>query len=108
MDASELRKFLALCLRALRSADDINVDITEQVIDKIRKEFAGFDFTIRSAGMDIKVPSLTHEEVNIGREKGKLDCIKVYKNRTGLSLMDSKHAVEQWFSHYDIPFFRYP
>jgi len=48
---------------------------------------------------------LTPDEVNIGQTRGKLDAVKVYKNRTGKSLMDSKKAVEDHFSKHGIQFY---
>jgi hypothetical protein len=40
---------------------------------------------------------LNAEEVYAGTNNGKLDCVRLYKNRTGLSLIESKRDCEQFF-----------
>lgn len=48
---------------------------------------------------------LTHNEVLIGCEQGKLPCVKHHKTRTGLLLMDSKRAVEAYFEKHGLVFY---
>jgi len=52
--------------------------------------------------------ALTTDEVRLGLYSGKLECVKAYKNRTGASLMDSKHACEAYFAECGMEFSRHP
>lgn len=47
-----------------------------------------------------KAPSqyLTPGEVDAGKTCGKITCIKMVRERTGMGLYDSKLLVEKWFS----------
>jgi hypothetical protein len=47
---------------------------------------------------NFSLPSLTVSEIEAGKNIGRLEAIKLYKNRTGESLMDSKRAVENHFN----------
>lgn len=47
---------------------------------------------------------LNAEEVYAGTNKSKLECVKLYKNRTGLSLIESKKDCEQFFAEYKLLF----
>lgn len=40
---------------------------------------------------------LTPNEVSIGLEYGKIECVKEYRNRTGKSLLDCKRDIEKHF-----------
>src|SRR5688572_11592911 len=47
---------------------------------------------------------LTIDEIAIGTNHGKVECVKAYKNRTGKSLIDSKNFVEQYFEQNGLSF----
>ncbi len=53
------------------------------------------------------VNRLTNTEVDMGEREGKIACIKMYKNRTGCSLVDAKNFVEKYFHENDLQFFGY-
>lgn len=40
---------------------------------------------------------LTKEEVRLGKEVGKIACIKAHRDRTGMGLKDSKDTCERFF-----------
>lgn len=42
-------------------------------------------------------PILNNYEVDLGRYTGKIDCVRAYKLRTGLSLIDAKRTCEAYF-----------
>jgi ribosomal protein L7/L12 len=50
--------------------------------------------------------ALTTDEVRLGLRSGKVECVKAYKNRTGASLIDAKHACEAYFSECGMEFFK--
>ncbi len=50
---------------------------------------------------------LSPEEIYDGQNRGKLTAIKMYKERTKESLMDSKRAVEKYFADNGLVFYRY-
>jgi len=58
-------------------------------------------------GFARNMPKLTRSEILAGQNKGKLDAVKEYKNRTQLSLIDSKHAIEQWFADNGLKYYQY-
>lgn len=47
---------------------------------------------------------LTVEEQYQGQHNGKLECVKMYKGRTGKSLMESKNDCEKYFEINDLEF----
>lgn len=47
---------------------------------------------------------LTQEEISAAKYTGKLDAVKMYKERTKESLMDSKRAVENYFLNNNLKF----
>lgn len=49
---------------------------------------------------------LTHEEIHAGKFVGKLECVKLYKNRTGCGLIDAKKTVENFFDNNALVFYR--
>lgn len=48
--------------------------------------------------------TLTAQEIIIGITKGKMCCIKEFKSRTGLGVVDSENMVENYFKQNKIPF----
>lgn len=86
-----------------KAAKELGLDINNLVCERVKelaktlpgKNPTGF-FTIRSGERNQEsVPVPTAEEMSIARSS-KLEAIKNYKARTGLSLMNSKHAIEQY------------
>lgn len=51
--------------------------------------------------------NLTEAEVALGINKGKLEVVKAFKNRTGVSLMDAKQNVERFFEAHGYEFYNY-
>lgn len=49
---------------------------------------------------------LTYEEIHAGKFVSKLECVKLYKNRTGHSLIDAKKTVENFFTNNGLVFYR--
>lgn len=47
---------------------------------------------------------LSQAEINVGQQTGKLDAVKMYKERTKESLMDSKRTVEKFFEDNNLKF----
>jgi hypothetical protein len=114
MTSPELKKMLSLCLRAIRAAELIGVDLTEQVVKKLRTELPFSTSTLPTVGYftsnrdNETVPNLNFEEIHAGLNTSKLDAVKAYKNRTGLSLLTSKWAVEQYFQDHNLRFYKQP
>jgi hypothetical protein len=50
---------------------------------------------------------LLEEEIRVGKEVGKLELVKMYKERTGKSLMDSKNTVEKYFADQGLQFYKH-
>ena len=50
------------------------------------------------------VDELSTEEIDAGIRLGKLRAVKIHKERTKCSLMDSKHIVEQYFKDHGLQF----
>ena len=108
MTNSQLSTVLNICIRLLDAADDLGVDVTSIVKGKIDSEFNDKMFEVCGFGRENqRLPVLTQSEIDTGRFNGKLDAVKAYKTRTGQSLMDSKHAVEQWFENNGLAFHKY-
>ena len=110
MNAADLSKFLLNCTNILSCAAELKMDITKEVVSTIQgtlersfpTPLTGFKLT----GFDGKtVPILTTNEIYAGINNGKIDAVRLYKNRTQLSLLDSKHAVEQWFHDHNLIFY---
>lgn len=49
--------------------------------------------------------TLTEEELRVGQNESKLTCVKLFKNRTGRTLMDAKKAVEEYFKENGYKFY---
>ncbi len=52
------------------------------------------EIDLNEAGVHSDNLRVTPREVSLANSGKKLDAVKSYKNRTGLSLMEAKHAVE--------------
>lgn len=50
---------------------------------------------------------LTHTEIDAGQLQGKLECLKLYKNRVGCSLMDAKRTIEKFFTDNGLRFYQH-
>lgn len=48
--------------------------------------------------------NLTSDEVAQGINRGKLEAVKAFKNRTGVSLLDAKQNVERFFEAHGYEF----
>ncbi len=48
--------------------------------------------------------TLTNAEIDCGKTRGKIHCIKMYRNRTGSTLLESKNFVESEFERLDYKF----
>lgn len=48
---------------------------------------------------------LTDYEIDLGVKQGKVAAIKEYRSRTSASLLDSKNAVENYFSRNGLRFY---
>ena len=72
----------------------LNVDnksSKDQLATIIRREV---EIDLESAGFTSTKNTVTQHEIELTRDGRKLEAVKSYKNRTGKSLMESKHAVE--------------
>lgn len=101
MDSVKLLALLLNGARLLEAAAMFGIDVTEQVKVKIYNDLQiGPDGTIRidrpNGTLDF-VPSLVQREVDAGIHVSKIEAVKMYKSRTGRSLLDSKLAVETYF-----------
>lgn len=67
---------------------------TEQLKNKLKETL--YNFVLDSKRVNDN--TLTNEELRIGQENGKLECVKLFKERTGRTLMDAKRTVEEYFS----------
>lgn len=47
---------------------------------------------------------ITAGEISIGQERGKIPCIKSYRERTGAGLKEAKDMVEDYFTKYNLSF----
>lgn len=73
----------------LRNAYPENESKLIILADNILKEISEFYSKNRVA--------LTQDEINIGITTGKLNCVRAHKERTGLTLMESKRICEETF-----------
>ena len=86
-----------------KAAKEVGLDINERVCERVKelastlpgKNPTGY-FTIKyHDNRKESVPIPTSHEMSIARDH-KLEAIKNYKARTGLSLIASKYAIEQF------------
>lgn len=47
---------------------------------------------------------LNFAEIDAGQKMGKLEAVKMYKNRTGVTLMQAKKSVEEYFGKLGLEF----
>lgn len=57
----------------------------------VRREL---EIDLQDAGVTSDNTRVTQREVSLANNGKKLDAVKLYKKRTGASLIDAKHAVE--------------
>lgn len=112
MDSVKLLALLLNGARLLEAAAMFGIDVTEQVKAKIDHDMQiapnGTIRIDRANGTLDFIPSLVQREVDAGVYDSKLDAIKMYKNRTGKSLLDSKFAVETHFKNERLVFKNHP
>jgi ribosomal protein L7/L12 len=75
-------------LRARKLAYQLAIEIVKTYKPSASKKYQQFD----------SYPLMTDGEIDTGKNQGKIDAIRIYKNRTGLSLLDSKISVEGFFN----------
>jgi ribosomal protein L7/L12 len=100
MKQGQLAIILDKHARLLKEADNTGIDISTIVIKNLIKECTlGEEFPVwdNHQYKHNYFPVLTVLEVETGKNEGKLPAIKNYRDRTKLSLMDSKRAVECYF-----------
>lgn len=74
------------CLQA------IDNDLSKQQLATIIRREVEAD--LQDCGLKSNNYNVTAKELRIACDGNKLEAVKAYKNRTGLSLMESKRAVE--------------
>lgn len=74
---------------------------TGQLKSKLKETLYNFVLDSKRTNDD----TLTDEELRVGQEDGKLKCVKLFKDRTGRSLMESKVAVEKYFEENGYKFY---
>lgn len=92
------------------AAINIGIDITEQVVNKIKSDSAKLlvdehkTFTVfyNDRTQTREMPSLNAAEVADVRNKRKLEAVRQYRDRTGFALMESKQAIDQFCYNHDI------
>jgi hypothetical protein len=86
--AAELADKLAQISSFLRFMNDLGIDGVELVKPVLENLFN--TFVIR--GKSVPLPD--DYEINLARFDGKVEAVKVYKARTGLSLIESVEAIK--------------
>lgn len=87
-----MRRHIGFCLRSLvKSHTRLNCDC-----GKVAKSSGNSSYYYGS--------KLTHEEVKLGQEEGKIHAIRAYRQRTGLGLYQSKVDVENIFTQFGLRF----
>ena len=74
--------------------------LTDIAFDNLNNEFGALARKMLNLAFEKPVVNqeLTPQEVDEGQYKGKIACIKMHRNRTGMGLKDSKDAVEAYFN----------
>jgi len=83
-DNYEAKRYLRLALMKL---------VNEELGIKTNPDYIEFP----CGSLTIKAEYPTREEIHIGRSEGKIHAIKVYKDRTGQTLMNAKLTLEHVF-----------
>lgn len=71
---------------------------------KYEKQFIGI---LKDVLENDNFDTLTKSEIEMGEREGKIACIKMYKARTGCSLVEAKSFVEKYFHENNLEFFGY-
>ncbi len=90
---------LTAIVELINAAEKAGIDATELVkkaLTDIVENASGVLIT-RGNYESHYLPAMNQQEIDTAKIRGKLDAIKMYKERTKLSLMDSKLSVEQQF-----------
>jgi ribosomal protein L7/L12 len=82
---------------------EILAGIFSKVSKNTKKHIAKLIIDITKSGS----LEVTTEEINAGKNKGKLEAVKLYKARTGLSLMESKNNIETCFTNLGLEFYKW-
>ena len=86
-------------------------ELRDKCEDLLVKEYlrlaAQRELKVAMSGSPIDAHDLTGLEIRLGEDRGKIAAIKEYRNRTGSSLLDSKNAVEAYFSRHFLNFRSY-
>lgn len=92
--------FLGVYLWSLESYRDKSIVLILLRDNVLKLDASGYLQSSSGLGM---IDGLLPNEIEIGKEFGKINCIKAVKTRTGLSLLDCKNMVELCFSknHFD-------
>lgn len=109
MNALELAAKLSLLARFLRLGHNLGIDVIPQVsktFNSFAEQATTGTITFTYNSKTYTCPNLIAKEIEIGQQKGKLDAVKEYKARTGLSLLEAKWTVEQYFDKYGYVFYR--
>ena len=90
----------------LNSTERVTEELEDQVednrnlqrcISNLRAEVIELREQVRQSKYETFDGVLTPQEVEAGRRHGKIQAIKALRDRTGMSLKDSKEAVEEYF-----------
>jgi ribosomal protein L7/L12 len=83
----------------------LNTKVIRQLLDVVDAE-PKFEQSVINMITEILRPvhELSVEEIDAGIRLGKLRAVKMHKERTKCSLMDSKHIVEQYFKDHGLQF----
>jgi ribosomal protein L7/L12 len=106
MKAQELINLCSNCVRLIEAAQACGIDVIETVERRLIEAIQAGNVTIETSQGFATVPAMISQEVDVAVRIGKLDAVKMYKNRTGLSLMESKQAVEKFIYSNGYKFFK--
>jgi len=108
MKRLSFNKIIDACLRIREEMDCVELnDIVTKAFGELKlPEGKPTTFMVYTGVQHVQMPMLNKAEVNDGQNKGKLEAVKTYKNRVGCSLMDAKHAVEEWFVIKGLSFYK--
>lgn len=106
MIAAEIGVRLTALVDLINAGQRAGVE-TGDIVKKALQNILDNRIAITSGNSETKYcPAMLNSEVDAARYTGKLDAIKMYKDRTRLSLMDSKKAVEAHMDQLGYSFYR--
>ena len=83
---------LCLCILSMRNED---------IKDKLKLELYNLVVECKRNNEN----TLTDEELRVGQCNSKIQCVKLFKERTGRTLMDAKKTVEKYFEENGYKFY---